>query len=195
MLFKPVAEVVDLPQLALSWLASDEVARLLVDDQLLIRWTNAVASSWLDSRAVVASVEGRLCVGRSDAELGALLARARFRPEGTCIPLQDGASHLIVCARRVSDAGQGCVYGLSLRRTDEQCSGRAVGLGKAYGLTACEEGIAQLLFHGATAQEAAERLKISVETVRTHIRRLYQKLGVNSREALLTQVRPFMMMF
>ena len=193
-MFRAVAEAVDLPQLALSWLASDDIARMLVDDQLLIRWSNAVAQGWLDSRTIVSSIEGRLSVGRSDEDVRDLLDRARHRPEGTCIPIDEGGSHLIVCARLVLAGTHASIFGLSLRRTDEHRPGSAVGLAKAFGLTASEEGVLRLLFQGATAQEAADRLKVSVETVRTHVRHLYQKVGVNSREALLTQVRPFMMM-
>ena len=192
-MFKAVAEAIDLPALALSWLESDNLARMLVDDQLLIRWSNSVAQTWLDSRKIISSTEGRLTVSRFDEDVRDLLHRARYRPEGTCVPSGDGGSHLILRARLVHAGQHSSIFGLSLRRSDDECVERAAGLAKAFGLTASEEGVLQLLFQGATAQQAADRLKVSVETVRTHIRRLYQKVGVGSREALLTQIRPFMM--
>jgi DNA-directed RNA polymerase specialized sigma24 family protein len=48
---------------------------------------------------------------------------------------------------------------------------------------------------GKTAQDAAREQGTSVDTVRTHIRRLYAKLDVNSREGLFTRLRPFLIQF
>jgi LuxR family maltose regulon positive regulatory protein len=69
-----------------------------------------------------------------------------------------------------------------------------MGIAEAFGLTSAELRVLKSLSAGETAQETAGDLKVSVDTVRTHIRRVYQKVGVNSREALFTRVRPFMVM-
>ena len=183
----------NLGPLALSWLNAETTARLLIDDRLTIRWANALAREWLAARSPIADIDGQLCAGRFTAELRSLLERAAFKPQGTCIPLADGDCHLILCARLVGPDGNRTVFGLKLRRTDEIGAEMPIGVGQAYNLTSSELNVLQKLFHGITAQETARELGVSVETVRTHIRRLYQKVGVNSREALLTQVRPFMM--
>ena len=39
----------------------------------------------------------------------------------------------------------------------------------------------RLLFEGSLYKEVADHLSISMDTVRTHIRRIYQKLQVHSR--------------
>lgn len=48
-------------------------------------------------------------------------------------------------------------------------------------LTERENEILRLLSEGQAYKNIADRLRISVDTVRTHIRRIYQKLEVHSR--------------
>ena len=49
-----------------------------------------------------------------------------------------------------------------------------------YGLTAREEEILRLLSEGLIKKEIAAALRISVNTVSTHLRRVYDKLNVNT---------------
>jgi DNA-binding NarL/FixJ family response regulator len=51
-------------------------------------------------------------------------------------------------------------------------------------LTARESEVSELLKDGCTNSEIAERLSIGIETVRTHARSIYRKLGVPSRREL-----------
>jgi len=55
----------------------------------------------------------------------------------------------------------------------------------AYGLTAAEAGVAQLLLRGAGMAEIATELRISVETARTHLRRVLGKTGVHRQSDLI----------
>lgn len=61
--------------------------------------------------------------------------------------------------------------------------GGSVGLRGAQ-LTARESEVSELLKDGCTNSEIAERLSIGIETVRTHARSIYRKLGVPSRREL-----------
>lgn len=49
-----------------------------------------------------------------------------------------------------------------------------------HGLTPREHEVLRLLVRGLSYREAAAELGISVDTVRSHVRKLYRKLGVNS---------------
>ena len=60
-------------------------------------------------------------------------------------------------------------------------------------LTRAEERIAKQLFEGLDLRELAETSGITIETVRTHIRRIYQKTGVVSREKLQVVLAPYQM--
>lgn len=50
-----------------------------------------------------------------------------------------------------------------------------------------ESEILQLLARGATSRQVAQRIFVSEATVKTHLNRLYKKLGVNDRSAAVAQ--------
>ena len=58
-------------------------------------------------------------------------------------------------------------------------------LAQRYGLSARESEILPYLARGRGAKAVAEKLHISPETVRTHSKRIYEKMGVHTREELL----------
>jgi DNA-binding CsgD family transcriptional regulator len=55
---------------------------------------------------------------------------------------------------------------------------------KAYGLTAREQEVTQLMLKGATTIQAAQRLAISPHTVSDHIKAIYEKTGARTRGEL-----------
>jgi DNA-binding NarL/FixJ family response regulator len=63
--------------------------------------------------------------------------------------------------------------------------GGGVGGLKGTELTAREREVSELLQDGRTNAEIADRLSIGIETVRTHARSIYRKLGVPSRRELV----------
>lgn len=52
---------------------------------------------------------------------------------------------------------------------------------KLEGLTACERQVLALVAEGLSNRQIAERLSVSVSTVRTHLRHVFEKLGVGNR--------------
>lgn len=58
---------------------------------------------------------------------------------------------------------------------------RVAAAARAYDLTRREEDVLALLIEGHTAQEVTEMLVVSPNTVKTHVRNLYRKLGINRR--------------
>lgn len=55
---------------------------------------------------------------------------------------------------------------------------------RTYDLTRREEDVLRLLVEGRTAPQVAEELVVSPNTVKTHVRNLYRKLGINRRADL-----------
>jgi DNA-binding CsgD family transcriptional regulator len=55
---------------------------------------------------------------------------------------------------------------------------------KAFGLTAREQEVAQLVLRGATTAQAAQRLSISPHTVGDHMKAIFEKTGARTRGEL-----------
>lgn len=70
------------------------------------------------------------------------------------------------------------------RRSPDESS-----LGQLSSLTPAEQNVLDEALTGATAREIGERLSLTEATVRSHLSRIYLKLGVSGRVALLASFR------
>jgi PAS domain S-box-containing protein len=61
-------------------------------------------------------------------------------------------------------------------------------LTRLYGLTQTEGKLVQLLVGGSTLDDAAQRLEISVNTARTHLKHVFHKTGVNRQAELVHRI-------
>lgn len=52
-------------------------------------------------------------------------------------------------------------------------------------LTPREQDVLEALLSGASNQAIADRLSLSINTVKTHLKSIYQKEGVRNRQALI----------
>lgn len=182
----------DSGELALQWLGAERAAKLLIDETLRVLWANSTALKWFQARDCLSMVAGQLSLGRSDSALKALLKRMDVTGAGLCLPVQGSRAHMILCAKRVSKLTDDPIFGLTARRTDEIAPAEMVGVLEVFRLTPSEFGVLKLLVAGFPAQQVADEQGTSIETVRTHIRRLYAKMDVSSREELLSRLRPFL---
>ena len=62
-------------------------------------------------------------------------------------------------------------------------------LAQIYGLTKCESRICSLLAEGMTVEMAANQLRVSVNTVKTHLRGIYGKFGANRQNQLVSMLQ------
>lgn len=181
----------DAGRLALKWLESASPALLVVDGELHIHWANPLARQWLDGREPLSKIREQLHVGRSQQQLRRLLGRADRGVDGICVPMDSRRAHLVVSARRITKKSEDAFYGLVARCTDS-LETRLLAVDDAFRLTTAEGRVLEQLIRGLTAPSIARHLDVSIETVRTHIRSLYTKLEVSSREAMFRRLRPFM---
>lgn len=61
-------------------------------------------------------------------------------------------------------------------------------LAAMYGLTHCESQIGALLAKGTCLSEVAERLHVSINTVKTHLRGIYEKLGTSKQAQVVARL-------
>jgi DNA-binding CsgD family transcriptional regulator len=82
-------------------------------------------------------------------------------------------------ARGISEFGDGLA--LVVARSPRNLEGRLAELSRAlYALTPTEAAVASALAAGGSPQAVADRMQVSIGTVRTHIRRVFDKAGVHS---------------
>ncbi|MCB1949632.1 MAG: helix-turn-helix transcriptional regulator [Nitrosomonas sp.] len=82
---------------------------------------------------------------------------------------------------------QRCTYLMHLSRVAHQI-GKIFNQLNRKGLTHRELEIALLIFRGTATRDIAETIHLSYHTVRNHIKSIYSKLGVSSREEMLVWV-------
>jgi PAS domain S-box-containing protein len=171
-------------------LARVSVPSYVLDRDGTIRWLNAAAKSIVgDARGrhfteVVAPEHERRT---REAFARKLLARDVtdfrvnvVRPDGTRVPLE-------ISSAPIEDRGHVVgVFGLAHpERVDEAAARR----GRTIELTGRQHEILLLLAEGWSTREIAERLVLSQDTVRNHIREILRRLRVHSRIAAVAAAR------
>lgn len=127
-----------------------------------------------------ADVGGRLYAGRNealrlkDAERGFFVWGIIFIVCGLC----GGAVFLFFRRRRIPAEG-------TEPEKPESAESPAVSVASEYSLTARETEVATLYIGGKTQKEIAEELFIGVTTVKTHLKNVYGKVGVNNKFELI----------
>lgn len=175
-----------------GWLSIDRRARLIVGDDLALHWCNAAGRALLERRDPLLLC-GDVVRPRNPADtrrFQEFLARARSDVSVLCLADHDREAHLLTAAVRLP----GRFVGLTASFACDELERHWADLREAFGLTASERDIAQALASGLTAEAVARRLRTSVKTVRTHIRHVYSKLGVSSREELFHKLTPYMIL-
>ncbi len=182
----------ELSDLGLRWLEQDLRIRLIVDDELQIAWKNSAASSMLARRADIELRSGKLAtVNRAQqAELERFVVESSANEGTWCLPKLDEDGHLIFTSQRLH-WGDGGTQGIIIYNTGKGFRARYPDLGVAFGLTNSERKVITQLLEGKDADQIARAGGVSVETIRSHVRNIYGKLHVNSREGLFYRLRPY----
>ena len=176
-------------ELVLHWFDVEDVARLIVDSALNIKWLNLRAEGELQRRRDILRRGDLLlaCNPTHQIELLALLAGCGSEVATLCLRSEDQDGHLLVSVQPLPARR----FGLVLRRSGGEFNPSYADLGSAFQLTRGEIKVVLQLADGLSAAQAAEQLCVSTETVRTHIKNLYAKLGVKNREGLLSRIRAY----
>jgi len=185
--------------------ALDVIARLDHGVLLLLSdgrvgFANEAAEALLAAEDGLACRKGRLVAARPDEHarlerlIGATTTRGHPSPGGETTvsraagraPLRVLVAPLPVATVRVArDTPVAAVF---LQDPEGTCTEAARALGQSHGLTTAEQRVAELIVAGCKLPEAARRLGVSLNTVRTHAARIRHKTGARTQTALVAMV-------
>ena len=175
----------------LAWLETDRTPRILVSVNLSIVWTNSAAQIELGRRQDIEDRAGVLTF--THAALGTSLSSAiqsQISPSAIWSHRRlDGDGQLLFRIDKVG--GVPPLFGLSFLGHSAHYRPQYQGLDRVFLLTDAEHRVLLALLAGLDAEGVAQLHEVSLETVRTQIRKLYKKMQVQSREALLYKAQPF----
>lgn len=166
------AALADLPSSALSWVTFMSVALLALAGLWLLTARNLHRFFW---GADVAS-GGSVSSYQTDD--------SRLVPTGRC---EAGMSREGMASQNLVSA----LYDNYTKGPAEACAFRCQQAARRFSLTEREVDILVLWVQGRSAPYIQEALSISGNTVATHLRHIYQKCDVHSRQELLTKLAEF----
>ena len=173
-------------ELLASWIAHDRRARLIVRASGEVLWVSAAAQETLARGAPLLVQDGWL-TGASQQHTSHLkLLLKSVTSAAPCWFLEEDDA--LIWGQHIEAEGEACI-GLTLRPTRENFDVSA--LAEARRLTTAEARILSMMLSGIEGARIAEVLEISVETLRTHVKHIYRKLGVNSRGSLFAMAMLF----
>jgi DNA-binding CsgD family transcriptional regulator len=178
-------------ELALHWLGAEEIPRLIVDAGLSIEWLNLSAERELRRRRDICRRDDLLTMinPARQAELLALVARCDEAGATLCLRREDGEGHLLLKVQPLPVDR----FGMTFRHCDAEFRPVYADLQAAFQLTRSEATVLLQLADGYSASEVARRLGVSPATTRSHIKSIYAKLNVRSREDLFSRIRAYQM--
>lgn len=159
---------------------------------LHVIWHNACAQRLFEGPDFQLHDDTLVATDRTQAaELRAVLASLGDEPKACCHRPRDGDGHYVILLQRLEPKGEAPAVAMTFHHSSSP--GRYVwaDIASIFGLTPAEASIVKKLMDGARADCIAEDLSISVDTVRTHIRRIYAKMNVQRREQLFSEVAPY----
>ena len=167
---------------------------MILDQDMRILWSNAGAAAELAARRDMEAEGGALrTVNRGlQRTLNGFFGSCTSELASWNLPRSDGDGSLIIRAQQLtSDAAGGCTYGVLFFGSGSDFEARYADLDRVFRLTASEYRVLQQMIRGHDANAVAAALDVSIETVRSHIRGIYAKVEVTSREGLFSKLRPY----
>lgn len=176
----------------LAWSETFVTPTLFVHGDARLVWSNRAAREMLASGRHLRVNHGRLtCADPTlDPDLRKFLAEVGPKPS---VWLCRGDSeHVLLRGESVLGLASEALIGLVVTPTNVPVGGHLwADFGGVFGLTPSEVQVVKLLTEGQRADEVAASLGVTLETIRTHIRRTYAKMGVGSREQMFAIVSQF----
>jgi DNA-binding CsgD family transcriptional regulator len=175
-----------------SWAGQYPIPSMILAGDLSLLWSNSAADEILAAAKDFQLINGVVaCLDKVQGqEFRAFLEAVGQKPE-VWLYGQDETAFRMVRAEALSPDGMPPALALMIYPVDGVERYLWSDFHKVFGLTRAETIIVKRIVGGEPADVIAEELSITLETVRTHVRRIYAKLGVNNREQLFSKVSAF----
>lgn len=183
-----------LPLIMEEWLSSSGHPAVICDAQQRVLWHSANLREFVDDVGGIKLERDVLTIGDKRAQ--AALSRFFQAADGPTAVFvvdseNDARRHVLQC-RRLRVTTDVTAFGLRIIRDDGYRESAVIHFEDHYNLTRQETLICREILRGRTVQEIVESSRKSSDTIRFHIRNIYQKMEVCSREALLAKLRLFL---
>jgi DNA-binding CsgD family transcriptional regulator len=180
----------DLGSVALQWIAGDRRARIVMAADLAVRWASEQAQALIAEKRGLALRNGMLWLDGTEQHLRFVEFVASLGKSVKSLVLAEKDGGLVFRGIAMEADGERLAC-LELICADTQFAAEYCDFGPVFRLTPAETRTAMLLLRGLRAAEIASMAKLSIGTVRTHIRHIYPKVGARSREELVWRLAPY----
>lgn len=180
---------------AVSWLEQAVTPLVLLTENQRLIWANASAQELMGRYALRVDALGYVKSDVRETNLKiqsvrrqvyeALQQRGSWKNGAVVVTFPDIADHRVQLQEMV--VRDTVLVGCSIIRDNQAAQDLTANLAQ-YGLTKTERKVVAMLAQGSTAAEISRANGGSLLTVRTHIKRIYAKMNVNSREKMFARL-------
>lgn len=188
----PASPLDGLANYALLWLDRQPLPHVMLSKELTILWANAKAHAALADKRDVQSCTDTFAAVDPDQQqdLRDFLIGSTSSLSIWSMPRADGDGRVIFRAQRLEGTPSSIII-VTFFGSGSDFQPAYDELDRIFRLTNAQHGVLMDLLSGHDVESIARLRKVSVETVRTHVRVIYSKIGVKSREALFHKLQPF----
>ena len=168
-----------------KWLDCESKARMMISSGMVVHWMSKAAEDLVE-QGIIRIVDGRMAPRTS--LVSGFLHNASMA-EHSCVIFQDSQQRpWVIWARRLCGPPISLI-GLIFHPPRQSACFTA--LVDTHVLTPTEGRVVEMLLNGFETGRIAQSLNISSQTLKTHIKHAYCKLGVSSRGDLFAQAAGF----
>lgn len=168
-----------------KWLDCESKARMLISSGMIVHWMSAAAEELVE-QGIIRINDGRLAP--RTAVVSGFLNNASMA-EHSCVIFQDFQQKpWVIWARRLSGPPISLIGLIFHPPRQSSCFTALV---DTHILTPTEGRVVEMLLNGHETGRIAQALNISAQTLKTHIKHAYCKLGVSSRGDLFAHAAGF----
>lgn len=168
-----------------NWLDDENKARMLVSADLAVRWMSTKTEALVET-GIILIRDGHLCP--RSIMVSNLLHNCTLDTYNCAISLDCQQRAWVVWAKRLCGPP---ISLIGLIFNPPRVSSRFEALVDTHTLTPTEGRVVEMLLNGLETGRIAQALNISSQTLKTHIKHIYSKLGVKSRGDLFAQASGF----